>query len=161
MRPTDVGYLLSAVGKRLAAEPAFPALELGSDLNPDTVDHAIRGHGFVFICPVQRAVFITLDPSSVAPLAALEAFYQLKAKAAVECVVLAYPGDGWKRTRYELFPSREMALKKIEQMARAASRRVAVQLPNRHLLRDRDRADSHDRPGLIPVPPTDGALITY
>lgn len=144
MRPTHAGYLLSAVGKRLAIEPTFPTQELNSDLNTETVDYAIAGHGFVFICPVQRAVFIALDPSSVAPLAALEAFYQLKARAAVECVVLAYPGDGWKRPRYELFSSREMALKKIEQMARAASRRVAVRLPNRDPLRDRDRANSYD-----------------
>lgn len=128
MYPTDAIYLLSAVGKRLAVDPTFLSQELALDANTEIVDEAIGGLGSVFICPVQRAVFIALDPSRVAPLAALEAFYQLKATAAVECVVLAYPGDGWKRPRYELFSSREMALKKIEQVARAASRRVAVRL---------------------------------
>ncbi len=128
MHPTDAGYLLSAVGKRLAVEPTFLAQELALDANTQTVDDAIGGHGFVFICPVQRAIFIALDPSRVAPLAAREAFHQLKATAAVECVVLAYPGDGWRRPRYELFSSREAALKTIEKVARAASRRVAVRL---------------------------------
>jgi hypothetical protein len=130
MHPNDAGFLLSDIGKRLAADSSFLAQGPGLDANLDIVSYAIKHRGFVFIGRVRRAIFVELDPSKVAPLAALEAFYQVKATA-VECVVLAYPGDSWKRPRYELLCSREAALERMEKVARAASRRVAAGLQTR------------------------------
>jgi hypothetical protein len=133
MSSTDAAFLLTDTGTRVGLDSAVPEEHSTLNAHPEIVDHAIGRHGCVFICPVHRAIFVVLDPSRVAPLAAMEAFYQIKAMGALECVVLAYPGDGWKHPWYELFSSRGAALEKIEQVAHAASRRVAGRLQTRTL----------------------------
>jgi hypothetical protein len=105
----------------------FLGQQLGLDANSDVVNHAIRRCGYVFVQPANSAIFVELNPSVVAPLAALEAFYEVKA-AAMECVVLVSPGDTWRRRRYELFFPPEAALKRMESVARAASRRAAFKV---------------------------------
>ncbi|MGA8551444.1 MAG: hypothetical protein WB678_14530, partial [Stellaceae bacterium] len=125
MQPNNVGFLLDDRGRRLAIDalPEAYQLDLGESR---VIDHALRQRGFVLIQPAHRTIFVELCPSKVAPLAALEAFYELKG-AAAECIVLTCSGRSRKSARGEPF-SVEPALKKIEGIARAASRRAAADL---------------------------------
>jgi hypothetical protein len=127
MQPNDASFLLDDSGRRLAMDALRQAQKLGSDNRANLIDHFIRQRGFVLIQPAHRAIFVELCPSKVAPLAALEAFYEIKGTAA-KCVVLAYPGEPRKCPQFELFSSIKAALKNIEMVARAASRRAAVKL---------------------------------
>jgi hypothetical protein len=143
MQPNDAGFLLNDSGRRLAMDVLPQAQELGLDNKSDLIDHAIRQRGFVLIQPAHRAIFVELCPSKVAPLAALEAFYEVKGTAA-ECIVLAYPGDPWECPRCKLFSSIKAALRNIEIVARAASRRAAAKINERpHSKGDPARLKGH------------------
>jgi hypothetical protein len=135
MQSKDAGFLLNDWGQRLAMDALAQIREPNLDSKSDLIDHAIQQRGFVLIQPTRGAVFVELCPSKVAPLAALEAFYEIKGTTA-ECIVLAYPGGLWKGPRYELFSSSKAALKNIETVARAASRRVAKKINERPRLED-------------------------
>lgn len=132
MHPIGIGFLLNDAGRRMAVDGFHPAQEPGFGNRSDAIDYAIRQRGFVFIQPARRAIFVELCPSKVAPLAALEAFYEVKGTTAT-CVVLAYPGGSRERPRHELFSSIKQALEKMEEVARAANRRAASELRARSL----------------------------
>ena len=127
MHLKDQGFLLNHEGRRWPADPMFLARELDIDADSDVIDAAMSHRGCVFVQPAHSAMFIELYLSKVAPLAALQAFYQIK-ETAPKCVVLSCQGDTWSRLPYELFPSPRAALQKMEIVARGARRRAAAKL---------------------------------
>ncbi len=77
MHSVDIEFLLDHAGNRLSVESLAIARKVhGADL--DVVNYSIRQCGFVFIRRVRQTIFVELDSSTVANLAALEAFYTLK-----------------------------------------------------------------------------------
>lgn len=125
MTSVDVGFLLDHAGNRLTVESLAIARKV-HDADPDVVNYGIRQCGFVFIRRVRQTIFVELDASSVAPLAALEAFHTVK-QATAEGLVLSCPGNSWRRPVYELL-SRPRALEKMRQVARMAGKRAAIAL---------------------------------
>jgi hypothetical protein len=127
MRSDNSCFLLNDAGRRLPADPFSLAQELGLAANSDVIDHAIRQFGFVRIQLAPHALFVELYPSKVAPLAALEAFHQVKVTSE-ECVLLACLGDSREHSRFEFFSSPKAARVTMGKLARAASRRAAAEL---------------------------------
>lgn len=125
MQLGNQGFLLDERGRRLAINELPQLHELDLDESA-SIDWAIRQGGFVRIQRAYRAIFVELCPSRVAPLAALEAFYEIKG-AAAECVILACFEYPQKLPHNELFFI-DAALKKVKEIARMAGRRAAVDL---------------------------------
>ena len=126
---SDAGFLLDNSGRRLPVDRPSLVQELGLAEKSDVIDHAIRHCGFVLMQPGHRAVFVELYPPKVAPLAALEAFYEIRDTPA-KCIVLGCAGE-WRRDQYEIFSSVKAALQRIERIARAASKRRAAEVQSR------------------------------
>lgn len=126
---SDASFLLDDSGQRLPMDRPPLAQKLGIPEDVDGIDHAIRHCGFVLVQPAHHAVLVELCPTTVAPLAALAAFYEVRAIPA-KCIVLGCPGE-WRRDQYELFSSVKHALPRIARIARAASKRRAAEVRSR------------------------------
>ena len=132
MQADDLGFMLNESGVRLPVDALLLAGELGPEGTPKLIDYAISQRGFVLITPAHHAAVVELCPLRVAPLAALAAVHYLR-RTAAECILLACPGDTWRRSQYELFGSVGAAVERLEGVARAAGKRAAAEVSARGL----------------------------
>lgn len=129
MQPAGDAILLNEKGARRSIDAACLEQKRATDENATVLSHLVKELGFVLIVPVHHVLVIELCHFKLRPLAALAAFYEIKnKKRTVDCVVLAFQGDTWRRSKYEIFNSRTMAAERMDALARSASRRVAAEL---------------------------------
>lgn len=132
MQQKDVMFVLDDAGHRLALDALPQADEFTLASETDAIERAVTECGFVCMQSIHPVLLVKLSPAKVAPLAALEAFYQIRVSAS-ECVVLVWPEHSWRRQRHEFLSSRAAALERMETIARIAGRRAAAELRARSL----------------------------
>jgi len=121
----NTGFLLDTAGCELVLTGLQDSE--GGEENPDVIADAIVRRGWVLIQIARRLIFVELCPRRVAPLAALEAFHRMK-EVSAEFAVLAYAGDTWRRSQYEVFSPAKGALQKMNSFARSARMKAAADL---------------------------------
>ena len=104
MQPAGDAILLNEKGARRSIDAACLEQKRATDENATVLSHLVKELGFVLIVPVHHVLVIELCHFKLRPLAALAAFYEIKnKKRTVDCVVLAFQGDTWRRSKYEIF----------------------------------------------------------
>ncbi len=125
----DVSFLITGAGEHVAPDQALLAEGTSANGAGDSLNLAVSQNGFVFMSLAHNAAMVELCPLKVQPIAALEALHVLKVMRA-ECVLMALPGDDWRVSKYEFFPSKKAAIDKLSSLTRAARRRQAERVAN-------------------------------
>jgi len=124
--PTDSSCLVDDRGQQLPLDCSILARRFGVR-ESSAIEHAIRCRGFVLWQPAYRAAFVELNPLTVEPLAAREAWFMI-GRSRAKCLVLSVPDRRNWCKRYQVYTSHTAARTALEAIARAAGRRNAEQL---------------------------------
>ena len=116
--------LITGAGEYIATDQAPLTERTSANGTGDSVNLAVSQNGFVFISLAHNAAMFELCPLKVQPIAALETLHVLKRMRA-ECVLMALPGDTWRASKYEFFPSTKSAIDKLSLLTRSARKRQA------------------------------------
>lgn len=116
--PDNPGIIFDGGGEAWA----IPSLErAGYDAhgNLPIIHHAVAEYGCVYIAKIRDSLMAIFDPSSVTPLAAFAAFYEVLAQAP-KSLILANPGKPGYPDRYEVFYNVIDGFRRLEDTARRA-----------------------------------------
>lgn len=117
-------FLITGVGEHIATDRILLAEETGVNGMGDPVNLAVSRDGFVYVSLAHNAAVVELCPPRVQPIAAMEALHVLK-RMRPECVLMALPGNSWRASEYEFFPSIKAAINKLTSLTRSATQRQA------------------------------------
>jgi hypothetical protein len=108
------GVLIDDTGTALPPYPSFLVQRLGCPVGDlDAMAHAIRNLGFIYLASMRGGLLVKFEPSTVRPLAAIAAFYEIAGRAPKR-LILAYPGKSGEPDRYEILLDLSEGLKRLE-----------------------------------------------
>jgi hypothetical protein len=108
------GVIFDDAGEALPADAIYLARRLGQVAGDvDVIAYAVQTLGFVHVAPIQDALLIRFEPSTVCHLAAFAAFYEV-AGHRPKRLILGSPGKAGTPDRYEIINNVMEGLKRVE-----------------------------------------------